>query len=87
MAVLCQKPIPSSVPAGLVLISDFGFCYQCQAGSSLVLRRPIEITALTGEVKLRFIWFVTRRNTLPGGIPSYVRAMRIRKLTVSGGAT
>jgi hypothetical protein len=27
-------------------MSDFSFCFQCQAGSSLVLRRPIEITRL-----------------------------------------
>src|SRR5580658_2489818 len=42
-----SKPSQSSVPAGLALVSDFGSCFQCQAGSSLVLRRPIEITALT----------------------------------------
>jgi hypothetical protein len=42
-----SKPSQSSVPAGLALASDFGFCFQCQAGSSLVLRRPIEITGLT----------------------------------------
>jgi hypothetical protein len=45
-----SKPSQSSVPAGLTLASDFGFCVQCQAGASLVLRRPIEITALTGLV-------------------------------------
>jgi hypothetical protein len=32
------------VPAGLTTAGDFGFCFQCQAGSSLVLHRPIEIT-------------------------------------------
>ncbi len=42
-----SKPSHSSVPAGLTLASDFGFCFQCQASSSLVLRRPIEITAFT----------------------------------------
>jgi len=43
----CTRPNPSqsSVPAGLTSTSDFSFCFQCQAGSSLVLRRPIEITA------------------------------------------
>jgi hypothetical protein len=43
----CTRSIPSqsSVPAGLALASDSGFCFQCQAGSSLVLCRPIEITA------------------------------------------
>jgi hypothetical protein len=44
-----SKPIQSSVPAGLTLASDFGFCFQCQAGSSSVLRRPIEITASIGS--------------------------------------
>src|SRR5271168_1335615 len=28
------KPSRSSVPAGQTLASDFGFCFQCQAGSS-----------------------------------------------------
>jgi hypothetical protein len=40
-----SKPSQSSVSPGLTLASDFSFCFQCQAGSSLVLRRPIEITA------------------------------------------
>src|SRR5277367_5791755 len=44
-----SKPSQSSVPAGLTLASDFGFCFQCQAGPSLVLRRPIEITRLIGS--------------------------------------
>src|SRR5277367_1431118 len=39
-----SKPSQCSDPAGLTLASDFGFCFQCQAGSSLVLRRPIETT-------------------------------------------
>ena len=45
----CTRPKSSqrSVPAGLTLASDFGFCFQCQVGSSLVLRRPIETTAFT----------------------------------------
>ena len=48
----CTRPKPSqgSVLAGLTLASDFGFCFQCQAGSSLVLRRPIEITLINREV-------------------------------------
>jgi hypothetical protein len=41
-----SNPSQSSVSPGLTLASDFGFCFQCQAGSSLVLHRPIEITAL-----------------------------------------
>jgi len=44
------KPGQGSVPAGLTLASDFGFCFQCQRGSSLVLRRPIEITRLIRHV-------------------------------------
>jgi hypothetical protein len=43
-----SKPSQSSVPAGLNPTSDFGFCFQCQAGSSLVLHRPIETTLLFG---------------------------------------
>jgi hypothetical protein len=47
----CAWPEPSqgSVPAGLALASDFSFCFQYKVGSSLVLRRPIEITALIGN--------------------------------------
>jgi hypothetical protein len=45
-----SRPSQGSVPAGITLVSDFGFCFQCQAGSSLVLRPPIETTALTGKV-------------------------------------
>jgi hypothetical protein len=47
----CTRSIlsQSSVPAGPALASDSGFCFQCQAGSSLVLRRPIEITRQTGQ--------------------------------------
>jgi hypothetical protein len=42
----------SSFPAALILASDFGFCFQCQASSRIVSRRPIEITALTGHADL-----------------------------------
>jgi hypothetical protein len=45
------RPNPGSVPAGLTLTSDLGFCFQCQAGSSLVLRRPIEITSDGGHLQ------------------------------------
>jgi hypothetical protein len=51
------KPSLASVPAGLTLASDFSFCFQCQAGSNLVLRRPIETTRLIGHwaaIALRF---------------------------------
>src|SRR5271156_2533181 len=44
------KPSQGSVPAGPIQACDFGFCFQCQVGSSVVLRRPIEITALIGHV-------------------------------------
>jgi hypothetical protein len=47
-----SDPSRSSVPAGLTLASDFGFCFQCQAGSSLLLRRPIEITRVVGNLNL-----------------------------------
>ena len=40
-----SKPKQGSVPTGLTLASDFSLCFQWQVGSSLVLRRPIEITA------------------------------------------
>jgi len=48
-----SKPSQGSVPAGLTLASDFSFCFQCQAGPSLVLHRPIEITAFIVQVELR----------------------------------
>ena len=44
------KSNQGSVSAGLTLASDFSFCFQCQAGSGLLLRRPIEITRVTGGV-------------------------------------
>ena len=44
-----SKPTQDSVPADLTLASDFGFCFHCKAGSSLVLHRPIETTVLTGN--------------------------------------
>ena len=44
-----SKPNQVSVPAGLTLAIGFSFCFKCQPGSSLVLRRPIEITALIGS--------------------------------------
>jgi hypothetical protein len=45
-----SNPDQGSVPAGLTLGCDFSFCFQCQVGSSLVLRRPIEITAFNGTL-------------------------------------
>ena len=41
------KPSQDSIPAGVSLAGDFGFRFQCDADSSLVLRPPIEITRLT----------------------------------------
>jgi|HubBroStandDraft_2_1064218.scaffolds.fasta_scaffold10562_2 hypothetical protein len=42
----CTRPKPrqGSVLAGLTFASDFGFRFQHNVGSSLVLRRPIETT-------------------------------------------
>jgi hypothetical protein len=40
-----SKPSQRSVPPGLTLASGVSFCFQCQAGFSSVLRRPIEFTA------------------------------------------
>jgi len=44
------RPSQGSVPAGLTVTSKFGFCFQCQVGSSLVLRRPIKTTRATGHL-------------------------------------
>src|SRR5271154_5573335 len=41
-----SKPSQGSVPTDLTLASDFSLCFHCKGGSSLVLRRPIETTAL-----------------------------------------
>jgi|HubBroStandDraft_1064217.scaffolds.fasta_scaffold03500_2 hypothetical protein len=46
------KPSQASVSVGLALAADFGFCFQCKGGSSLVLRRPIEIAALIRSYRL-----------------------------------
>ena len=46
-----SKPSQGSVPDGPALASDFGFCFQCQASSSLVLRRPVETTRVTGHLE------------------------------------
>ena len=40
------KPCQGSVLAALAPASDFSFCFQYKGSSSLVLRRPIEITSL-----------------------------------------
>ena len=40
-----SKPPKGIGPVNLTLASDFSFCFQCQMGSSLVLRGPIETTA------------------------------------------
>src|ERR1700722_6959089 len=64
-----SKPSQGSVPVGLALASDFGFCFLCKVGSSLVLRRPIEITAFsltTPTVSRDFIRiFSVHRHTCP----------------------
>src|ERR1700735_3759981 len=47
----CTRPksCRGSVPAGLTLASDFSFCFQCEVGSSSVLRRPIETACDCGK--------------------------------------
>ena len=57
-----SRPSESSVPPGLTLASDFGFCFQCQEGSSLVLRRPIETTALIRHYASWFILQLSRET-------------------------
>ncbi|HEY4948885.1 MAG TPA: hypothetical protein VIH88_01000, partial [Candidatus Acidoferrales bacterium] len=53
-----SKPSQGSVPAGLALASEFGFCFQCKVRSSLVLRRPIETARETVQmVFAEFHWF------------------------------
>jgi hypothetical protein len=44
------EPSQGCVSAAITLTGDVGIRFQSQAGSSLVLRRPIEITVLTGPV-------------------------------------
>ena len=55
-----SKPGQGNAPTGLALASDCRFSVQCEVDSSLVLRRPIEIAALTEKVKCYFKWRVTR---------------------------
>jgi hypothetical protein len=55
-----SKCSQGNVSAGLIPASDFSFCFRCEAGSSLVLRRPIETAALIGKVKFHFKSTVTR---------------------------
>jgi hypothetical protein len=57
-----SKPSQSSVPAGLTLASDFGLCFQCQVGWSLVLRRPFEITRLTRHYRPDHVFAVECRS-------------------------
>jgi hypothetical protein len=51
-----SKHRQGSVPARLTLTSYFGFCFQCQTGSSLVLRRPIETTPVIDTYLLFDPW-------------------------------
>ena len=64
LASLGQNLARGSVPAGLSLASDFAFCFQCQPGSSLVLPRPIEITALIRHLKSRDVPVINLRAAL-----------------------
>jgi hypothetical protein len=54
------EPSQGSVPAGLALASDFSYCFQYKVGSSVVLRRPIEIAAPT--VQVEFVQSHLRRD-------------------------
>jgi hypothetical protein len=45
-----SRPSQGNVPADVTPTSDFSFRFQCQVGSSLVLRRPIAITRVIGHV-------------------------------------
>src|SRR5271163_2075841 len=66
------KPNQDTIPAGVTLAGDFGFCFQCQVGSSLVLHRPIEITRLTGQVK---------SNRWARGVPSTLAFVEFTSVT------
>jgi hypothetical protein len=44
-----SKPSQGRGPAGLTLVGDFSFCFQCK-GASFVLHRSIETTRVTGRV-------------------------------------
>jgi len=59
-------PMPSqgSVPTGLALPSDFGFCFQYKVRSSLVLRAPFETTAFIRHVD-RPAWSVIHQPSAP----------------------
>ena len=56
------KPNQDTIPAGVTLAGDFGFCFQCQVGSSLVLRRSIEITKAIGINRHLEGWLAGRGN-------------------------
>jgi hypothetical protein len=48
--ICLSAPCQNLARENLTLVGDFGFCFQCQMGSSLVLHRPIEITRVTGHL-------------------------------------
>jgi len=54
--------MPGSVPAGLTLASDSSFCFQCNVGSILVLRRPIETTNRCEMEDFKFYFLTHQRN-------------------------
>ena len=43
------RPSQASVLSELTFASDFGFCFQCKVGWSLVLHRPIETTRVNRD--------------------------------------
>ena len=55
----CTGPEPSqgSVPGWFGPNKRFGFCFQCKGGSTLVLHRPIETTALTRHLPVK-LWII-----------------------------
>jgi len=67
-----SKASRSSVPAGLTLTSNFGFCFQYQADSSLVLHRPIEIARVIGQMSRRCLFSHESIELIPSIIPSEI---------------
>jgi hypothetical protein len=48
-----SKPSQGGVPADLAERAFLGFVFNCKAGPSWVLRRPVETTAVTGQMPPR----------------------------------
>ena len=67
MAMLGQNLARAAFRLVWALASGFSFCVQCEVGSSLVLRRPIETTALIGHY-LCCHWTAGRRASRANAI-------------------